>query len=214
MAGSVSVIIVCHGSLIREAIIDTLETDGIEIVWSGDSLESLARDDLGSCVGIYVASGLSERQEREEAARMLSFDLRNWLILCDDKRNSFCRGLLTQNRSLSTAPIDVTRLDLVQLVRLAARNRRMCVDSMCDRCPATVIDPLAEMSLSNDHLKLMRYLSEGLSNKQIARIDGCSESLVKVHMRTLLEKLHVQNRTQAAVLAARSGLTYRPSTPV
>ena len=214
MAGSVSAIVVCHGALICEAILDTLQTDEIEVVWSGDSLETLGNEDFSACVGVYVISGLGELQLRREAERMLSLDLKNWLILCDDKQNALCRALLTHNRPLSTAPIDVTRLDLVQLVHLAARNRRMCVDSMCDRCPATVVDPLADISLSNEHLTLMRYLSEGLSNKQIARIDGCSESLVKVHMRMLLEKLHVQNRTQAAVLAARSGLTYRPSTPV
>lgn len=214
MVGSLSVAVSCHGALIREAIIDTLETDDIEVTWSGDALGALDTDQISTNVGIYVLAGGDEVHERREAQRLLTLDVANWIVLCDDKQNALCRALLAKNRPLCTAPIDVTRRDLLQLVRLAARNRRLCVDSMCDRCPAAVVDPLSDLALSDDHLQLMRYLSEGLSNKQIARMERCSESLIKVRVRGLLDRLHVSNRTQAAVLAARSGLSHNPCQPV
>ena len=214
MVGSLSVAVICHGALIREAIVDTLETDKIWVAWSGDSLEALDTDQVSTNVGIYVLAGGDEVHARREAQRLLALDVPNWIVLCDDKQNALCRALLAKDRPLCTAPIDVTRRDLVQLVRLAARNRRLCVDSMCDRCPAAVIDPLSDLALRNEHVQLMRYLSEGLSNKQIARLERCSESLVKVRVRTLLDKLQVSNRTQAAVLAARSGIAHTPCQPV
>jgi two-component system, NarL family, nitrate/nitrite response regulator NarL len=34
-----------------------------------------------------------------------------------------------------------------------------------------------------------------------------SENTVKIHLRNILEKLHLQNRIQAAVYAVRKGLT-------
>ena len=214
MIGAISAAVICHGALIREAIIDTLESDQIEVAWSGDALDAIDGKQVSTKVGIYVLAGGDEFHERREAQRLLKFDVSNWIILCDNKHNAICRALLAEDRPLCTAPIDVTRRDLVQLVRLAARNRRLCVDSMCDRCPAAVVDPLSELTLSNEHLQLLRYLSEGLSNKQIARLENCSESLIKVRMRRLLDRLHLRNRTQAAVLAARSGLNQNLCQPI
>lgn len=56
-------------------------------------------------------------------------------------------------------------------------------------------------------MTLLRYLSDGLSNKEIARAKDCTEGTVKVHIRQLMLKLGVANRTQAAVLAVRAGLS-------
>lgn len=45
-------------------------------------------------------------------------------------------------------------------------------------------------------------LREGRSNKEMARLLGMREGTVKVHVRTILQKLDVHNRTQAALLGA------------
>ncbi|GGD46122.1 hypothetical protein GRI62_09605 [Erythrobacter arachoides] len=206
MVEMISVAVVCHGALIRDAIIDTLVTDDISVAWSSDELGAPDASRSFVDVGIYVLGSGSEVHERQEAQHLLGFDVGNWIVLCDDKQNALCRTLLARDLPLAVAPIDLSRSDLRELVRLAARNRRLCVDSMCDRCPATIVNPLADVSLSTSQIQMMRYLAEGLSNKEIARIDHCSESLIKVRLRSLLEKLAVRNRTQAAVLAARSGL--------
>src|SRR5690606_33854149 len=54
--------------------------------------------------------------------------------------------------------------------------------------------------------KLLHHLANGLSNKEIARKDGATVNAVKVRVRTVLARLGVTNRTQAAVLVARAGL--------
>ena len=56
-------------------------------------------------------------------------------------------------------------------------------------------------SLSRRELVILRTLTEGASNKIIARKLVITESTVKVHMKAILRKLRLQNRTQAAIWA-------------
>jgi two-component system, NarL family, nitrate/nitrite response regulator NarL len=56
-------------------------------------------------------------------------------------------------------------------------------------------------SLSRRELVILRTLTEGASNKIIARKLVITESTVKVHMKAILRKLRLQNRTQAAMWA-------------
>ena len=56
-------------------------------------------------------------------------------------------------------------------------------------------------SLSRRELLILRMLTEGASNKVIALRLVITESTVKVHMKAILRKLRLQNRTQAAMWA-------------
>ena len=58
-------------------------------------------------------------------------------------------------------------------------------------------------SLSLTESRVMLALTEGLSNKQIAREINISDNTVRIHVRNIFLKLGVQNRTQAALLATR-----------
>jgi len=62
--------------------------------------------------------------------------------------------------------------------------------------------------LSPQELRILLHIRDGRLNKQIAGDLGISESTVKTHISTLLRKLDLQSRTQAAVLAQKllSGL--------
>lgn len=55
--------------------------------------------------------------------------------------------------------------------------------------------------LSERELQTLEQLCIGLSNKEIARNLGIQEVTVKLHVKNLLSKLRVSNRTQAALLA-------------
>ena len=56
-------------------------------------------------------------------------------------------------------------------------------------------------SLSRREMLILRMLMQGSSNKVIARNLVITESTVKVHMKAILRKLRLQNRTQAAIWA-------------
>ncbi|PKO06785.1 MAG: DNA-binding response regulator [Chloroflexi bacterium HGW-Chloroflexi-3] len=53
---------------------------------------------------------------------------------------------------------------------------------------------------------ILIYVAQGLMNKEIADSLGISENTVKIHLRNILEKLHLRNRIQAAVYAVRQGI--------
>ena len=57
--------------------------------------------------------------------------------------------------------------------------------------------------LSHRETEILGLLASGTSNKDIAHSLFLSENTVKTHIRSILEKLHVRNRTQAAAYAAR-----------
>ncbi len=60
--------------------------------------------------------------------------------------------------------------------------------------------------LSQREIDVLKLVVEGLSNQQIADRLVVSVETVKTHMRRLMEKLAVSDRTQAAVKAMRDGL--------
>ena len=64
-----------------------------------------------------------------------------------------------------------------------------------------VVDPLTKREV--DVLKLV---AQGLSNQQIAERLIISEWTVRKHVHNILDKLHLANRTQAALYALREGL--------
>lgn len=65
--------------------------------------------------------------------------------------------------------------------------------------------PLAD-KLSERELQMLKGLTEGKSNKEIARDFDISEPTVKLHMKTLYRKIDASNRTQAAMIAREAGL--------
>lgn len=61
-------------------------------------------------------------------------------------------------------------------------------------------------SLSDREMQTLEQLCIGLSNKEIARNLGVQEVTVKLHVKNVLAKLGVSNRTQAALLAKEKHL--------
>ena len=61
--------------------------------------------------------------------------------------------------------------------------------------------------LSPREREILQLLVTGASNKLIATRLGITEATVKVHLKTLLRKIDVNNRTQAAIWAMNNGFT-------
>ncbi|MCL6631469.1 MAG: response regulator transcription factor [Alicyclobacillus herbarius] len=66
--------------------------------------------------------------------------------------------------------------------------------------------------LTEREIEVLRHLSVGASNRDIARALFISENTVRNHVRNILDKLHLNNRAQAAAYAVREGYTiHNPS---
>ncbi|MDI6689306.1 MAG: response regulator transcription factor [Actinomycetota bacterium] len=61
-------------------------------------------------------------------------------------------------------------------------------------------------NLSNREREILRLIAQGMSNKEIAKELFISDKTVKNHLRNIFSKLHINDRTTAAVIAIREGL--------
>ena len=60
--------------------------------------------------------------------------------------------------------------------------------------------------LTKQELRVLKFIGEGLNNESIAQKLTVSRNTVKAHVRSILSKLRVSDRTQAAIWAVRRGL--------
>jgi DNA-binding NarL/FixJ family response regulator len=107
--------------------------------------------------------------------------------------------------------------DLIGLVRVAAEGHtvlspaaaRRLIAASADRQPAADRARQLTASLTEREVEVLSCLGEGLSNAQIAARLYLSEATVKGYVSRTLEKLGLENRTQAGLLAHDAGLTSR-----
>lgn len=66
--------------------------------------------------------------------------------------------------------------------------------------------PPVDVSLTEREIEILGHLVQGDANKIISRRLTITEATVKVHVKAILRKLHVMNRTQAAIWAISNGL--------
>ena len=65
--------------------------------------------------------------------------------------------------------------------------------------------PLTEEPLTARELEILRYIAQGMTNQEIGDQLTLSERTVRTHVSHILGKLHLANRTQAALYALREG---------
>jgi NarL family two-component system response regulator LiaR len=109
---------------------------------------------------------------------------------------------------------DVRLPELAEAVRKAARSEPVMhphvaarIAQELDAMPA--IESTQYTLLSEREREVLRLIAEGFSNSHIANLLVISEKTVKSHVSNILSKLHLLDRTQAAVFAWREGLISR-----
>jgi len=97
--------------------------------------------------------------------------------------------------------------DLVDAIRQVAAGNSLIDPSLMAkvlervRHPTTVAPELAQ--LTEQELKLLGYIAEGMTNRQIGEQMFLAEKTVKNYVSSILAKLGLERRTQAAVLASK-----------
>ena len=109
---------------------------------------------------------------------------------------------------------DVVMEDLADAIRKAAQGEAVLHPKVAERviheitgAIEGVFNPYTE--LTNREMEILRLIARGLSNSEIADSLVISENTVKGHVSNILSKLHLADRTQAAVFAWEQGLIHR-----
>ena len=109
---------------------------------------------------------------------------------------------------------DISGDDLVEAIRGAMRGEPQLHPSIALRLmrrrPATG-DPFVD--LTERERDVLKTLARGFSNKEIAQTLFLTETTVKGYVSTVLSKLGVSDRTQAALIAVRHGLVKMEELP-
>jgi len=108
---------------------------------------------------------------------------------------------------------DISCEGLVSSLRLVMSGERVCPASMlaaAANAPSGDLSSFTNVkgkSFSKRELDIIHKLANGDPNKVIASKLDIAEATVKVHVKTILRKLGVTNRTQAAIMAISQGIT-------
>ncbi|MCL2657622.1 MAG: response regulator [Betaproteobacteria bacterium] len=109
---------------------------------------------------------------------------------------------------------------LISAIRRAAAGEAVIADSMTAKLvaqflapntphaatPSGPTAPQAAGSLTAREREIVRGVTRGQSNKEIARDLGVTESTVKIHVQSILKKLNLGSRVQIAVYAVKNKL--------
>lgn len=110
---------------------------------------------------------------------------------------------------------DSSPRDLLQAVRDVSRGEAPLPPTIARKLIRELNRPQVEPHTSEEPLtarerEVLILVARGLSNQQIADTLMVSERTVRCHVSTILHKLHLSSRTQAALYAVREGLA-RPN---
>jgi two-component system, NarL family, response regulator LiaR len=96
--------------------------------------------------------------------------------------------------------------ELIEAIRAAAKGEVRLHPKAQKRLIKEVRTPEMRESLTERETETLRLIARGMSNKEIAEHLGVSEVTVKTHVSSILSKLNLQSRTQAALFALKEGL--------
>jgi NarL family two-component system response regulator LiaR len=110
---------------------------------------------------------------------------------------------------------DIAPAELVQAVRAVHQGKvqlhpeaaRRLMSAVAAREGSPAGPPAAPLEeLTGRELEVLRLIAEGLNNREIAERLVISDKTVKTHVSSILGKLHLEDRTRAAIYALRHGL--------
>jgi DNA-binding NarL/FixJ family response regulator len=101
---------------------------------------------------------------------------------------------------------DIRGDELLRAIKAAAGGQVQLSPAAAARLMREVSAPNSPEILTERELDVLRLVARGRANKEIARDLSITEKTVKTHVSSVLAKLGVQSRTQAALHAVRIGL--------
>ena len=203
-----SVLVVCRETLLREAIGEAIDDRPCVQVAAAMLISSHLRDELSfdPDIVIYVDTGGESEEIERDTENAHIFQESHWIVMGDRHDSSLLARLMEMRSRVSFTRLNLSRHALAHLVGLSAHGHQVRVDDCQELSWSEERNEILKAGLIASQWRLLRYLGSGMSNKEIARNEQTSVNAVKVRVRALLNRLHVANRTQAAVKIAKAGL--------
>ncbi len=211
MSEAIAVLLVDDHAVVREGLRTFLELqDGIDVVGEAADGEAAVREAERVRPDVILMDLVMPRLDGVGAMRELRRRVPESRVIvltsfADDERllgaiRAGAAGYLLKNAEPQ---------EVVRAVRAASAGQTLLDPAVAARVVESIADRdqvAGAESLTPREREVLRLIARGRSNKLIARELGIAEKTVKTHVGHVLAKLGVTDRTQAAVIAVRTGL--------
>lgn len=207
------VMVVDDHELFRGGLVALLEQRGIQVVGetalASDALAQVSErkpDVVLMDLGMPGMSGIEATRHLTTAAP--SVHVLVLTVAADDQHVMDALLAGACGYLLKDAPID----QIVEGIRAATRGQSLISPRIASRLVRRLLEPLqtepavTDSELTPRQLEVLELVARGIDNQEIAKALFLSEHTVKNHVSSILLKLQVENRIQAAVRAVRGRL--------
>ncbi len=214
-----STIIVEETSLLRKRLTLILSAAGFDIRCAAQALDAETVAAVkGSTPGLLIiGAGRDLDATMEQVAQFKRLQKDGLVAVLIDEASATLHGAAALFKSGADACLskDATDDVLVRSLELLALGQRVVPQTLVRALAARATPPapaapprhkptdadVPTPPLSAQEKRILRCLVDGHSNKGIARRFDIAEATVKVHLKAILRKIRLQNRTQAAIWA-------------
>jgi NarL family two-component system response regulator LiaR len=212
----IKVLVVEDQSVVRDGVVAILSLqDDMEVV--GEAVDGIAAVELARKArpDVILLDMVMPRQDGLTTIPLLKDcvpDARILVLTSFAESNRVYQAI--KSGALGYMLKDTTRTQLLQSIRDVARGQASIQPSIAMKV-INEIDHPTEMtamteSLTRRELETLRFIARGYSNQEIAIVMVLHERTIAKYVSSILNKLHLANRTQAALYAINQGLTAAP----
>ncbi len=219
--GNISVVVVDDHPIFRQGVIDSLSLEpDIDVVGeasSGEDALDLIRTRMPQVAVIDV--NLPELNGQQVTRQIVTEKLPTRVILLTAYDDTEQKLHAMRVGAAAYCVKDVQPETFVKIVRDVAEGNYVVggdvyeqaeLDKWMEPQTESAVRPYSDPGdpfhpLSAREMEVLNHLTQGMSNKEIATLLGISHQTVKNHVTSILRKLGVEDRTQAAIYALRRG---------
>jgi DNA-binding NarL/FixJ family response regulator len=106
--------------------------------------------------------------------------------------------------ALSYLTKDASGEELVRAIQAVSLGKRYLTPTVA----ATLAARVPDANLTDRETEVLRLLARGCSNREIASRLKIAENTTRIHVSRILDKLAVEDRTQAVLVAIQKGLVH------
>lgn len=212
-----NVCLISECEITREGLGNILKSEGFDVIGSFGAIDEIKAAHFETDF-FFVLDGIAPGEqspsvravkERFDASPIVILTERFDFTIMLECFHSGAQGYIV--RSMKAQPLTTS-------LRLAALGERVLPPDLVDIFEQQAFTPVLRTSEQSDEevnrarlspreLDVLCCLMAGYSNKVIARELTVCEATVKVHVKAILRKLNVHNRTQAAIWASSRGIS-------
>lgn len=212
---TVSIYLVGGSKLFRHGLRSYLDGDGLSVATElDDYMDMSAAAGEGEGPDLVLYAKPNQDADPAEAVEAIRADFPDTPVLVMSETLVPAEFSASLNAGVSGYLLsDISREALVHSIKLIMVGEKVFATELAKIWLSGGLEKKLHCAKKLDHnltgreSEILECLLEGDSNKLIARRLEITESTVKIHMKSLLRKINVQNRTQAAIWAMESGFS-------